>query len=396
MTAEGGSAAGLEGLVRDAQKAAADPSYVGEGLQVLAFFDLSGSSRAKLIQGNVVASRNAVAFTNLASSLSSRAGGRVLKTLGDGALAMFTDPIAACRAALELRHATHDLLHLEMTAGITSGRPIRVPLGEDGFDVLGDAVDRAARIQSLASPGQVLIDSTLRMQVRADLAGRPEWRCDAEPRFATAKGIGELQLYELWVDGQWRPKEQLATPFEILVGRPSLSQKLSLVRYAKTEIVEIGIGLTSFAQYFTGQSPEEFRDPIRQLVRGGVELNCFALNPSYGPGQAWLGEQGNADYPDEAAIARRRIEDEAKFCRNEQYLGRVGYHTYSRVPEFWCLGVDVNDPLDGRMFFAPYLMGVPRASMPVVQVSRSSRPDLYAKYLSSVHELRAASDDTRR
>jgi len=387
----------IEELVDAARKEAESVSQHADTLQVIAFFDLSGSTRAKLSQGNAAASRAALEFTSLAGSISARLGGRVVKTLGDGALATFSDPLAACRAALSLRYATHELLELEMTAGLTTGRPLRIAFAGDRDDVLGDVVDRAARIQSLALPGQVLIDSTLYNNIRADIAAQPGWRVDSDPRRTHAKGIGPIDLYELCLEAHWRLKQELATPFNLITsGRPTISEKIALISNAKSEIIEIGIGLTSFAQYFTGQKPDEFRDPIRELVRGGVNLKCFALDFTHEPGRAWLAEQDNPDYPDEAAIARRRIQDEAKRYRYEEYRGRLSYHTYKRVPEFWCLGVDVEDQLDGRMFFAPYLMGVPRSALPVVQVSRTSKPELYEKYLQSVRALRAASNERRR
>ena len=190
--------------------------------------------------------------------------------------------------------------------------------------MLGDVVDRAARIQSLALPGQVLIDSTLYNQIRADIAAQPDWRVDSDPRRTHAKGIGPIDLYELCLEAHWRLKRELATPFNLIAsGRPSISEKIALISNAKSEIIEIGIGLTSFAQYFTGQKPDEFREPIRNLVRGGVNLKCFALDFGHEPGRAWLAEQDNQDYPDEAAIARRRIEDEAKEYRYQEYRGRL-------------------------------------------------------------------------
>jgi class 3 adenylate cyclase len=387
----------IEELVDAARKEAESIAQHADTLQVIAFFDLSGSTYAKLSQGNAAASRAALEFTSLACSISARLGGRVVKTLGDGALATFSDPLAACRAALSLRYATHELLELEMTAGLTTGRPLKIAFDGDRADVLGDVVDRAARIQSLGLPGQVLIDSTLYSQIRADIAAQPGWRVDSNPRRTHAKGIGPIDLYELSLEAHWRLKQELATPFNLITGgRPTISEKIALISNAKSEIIEIGIGLTSFAQYFTGQKPEEFRDPIRRLVRGGVNFKCFALDFTHGPGRAWLAEQDNQDYPDEATIARRRIEDEAKQYRYEEYRGRLTYHTYKRVPGFWCLGVDVEDQLDGRMFFAPYLMGVPRSALPVVQVSRTSNPELYEKYLQSVRALRAASSERDR
>lgn len=384
----------LEERARKARKDAEGAVGRASGLVVVAFLDLAGSTAGKLVKGNTAASLDALTFTSLATEIAAGAGGRVVKTLGDGALAMFDDPVAACGAALDLRHATYEYLNLEMTAGLTSGRPIRLSLGGGTEDLLGDVVDRAARIQSLASPGQVLVDGTLFNQVRADIAGRPGWDADLAPRRAHAKGIGPIELYELALMGHWTRKEELATPFNVIAGgRPSLEEKLALLRNAKTEIVEMGIGLTSFAKYFEGQKPEEFRDPIRSLVRAGVDLRCFVLDEQHEPGRAWMAEQGNPDYAAEAEIARRRMEQEGRYYRNQHYRGRLSVHRYQRVPEFWCLGVDVDDAVDGRMFFAPYLMGVARAQTPVMQVSRSSSPALYEKYLQSVRALRAASDE---
>lgn len=384
----------LDELARTAQKAAEAIDYRAQGLAVVGFFDLSGSTGAKLHYGNRVAVRDALAFTGLAASVCDRLDGRVVKTLGDGVLVTFDDAVAALRAAVNLRYAVHEHLGMDMTAGLTAGTPLRVALDGGSEDVLGDVVDRAARIQSLASPGQVLVDAALRDQVRADLAGQPGWVIDAQPRHAHAKGIGPVDLYEVSLKGHWNPKSQLATPFTVeATGRPTISEKIALIRNAKTEIVEIGIGLTSFAQYFKGQRPDEFADPIRELVRSGVNLTCFALDPDYEPGTAWLAEQDDDDYQQAATRARQLLLDEAKRCRQNNYLGRLTYHTYRRVPEFWCLGVDVDDPLDGRMFFQPYLMGVARSATPVVQVSRTSYPRLYKTYLQSVHAVRAASTD---
>jgi class 3 adenylate cyclase len=387
----------LESLVEAAKKDAQTVAQHADTVQTIAFFDLTGSTRSKLAHGNTAAVSTAIEFMSLAAAIAARFGGRVLKTLGDGALASFEDPLAACAAALNLRYAAHELLDVEMTAGLTAGRPLRITLDGSRDDVLGDAVDRAARIQSLALPGQVLVDSFLYGLVRGDIPTQVGWQVDERPRHTHAKGIGPIELRELCLRDHWRLKQELATPFDLIIsGRPTLSEKLALITNARSEIIEIGIGLTSFAQYFTGQKPEEFRDPIRELIRSGVNLRCYALAPDYEPGVAWLGEQGNPNYPAEAAIARQRIEEESKVHRVEGHAGRLSYHTYRRVPEFWCLGVDVDDNVSGRMFFASYLMGVPRSESPVVQVSRTARPDLYAKYLQCVNAVRAATGTAPR
>ncbi len=383
-----------EELTREAEKEAQEIAGQPDVLQTLVFLDMSGSTGAKIAYGNAVGVSSALVFTTTATAIVNRHGGRVVKTLGDGVMATFTDPIEACTAALALRYVVHEKLGESMTAGLTLGRPYRVDLRSGATDLLGDVVDRAARIQSLARPGQVLIDAALHSVIRAELPTQPGWTADSEPRRAFAKGVGALDLYELAVAPHWRLKDQLAMPFSVNTeGRPSVAEKIALIRNAQHEIVEIGIGLTNFARYFEGQSPGEFRDPIRRLVRGGVDLKCFALDPAYEPGVAWLAEQGNPTYDQEAALARRSLEREAKDQRDADYRGAMTYHTYRRVPEFWCLGVDVEDPVDGRMFFAPYMMGIPRAAMPVTQVSRTSNPKLYAHFLSSVQALRQSSTE---
>jgi class 3 adenylate cyclase len=392
----GGLLGDLEELATAALKEAEVATATPDRLQVIAFFDLVGSTARKLARGNPAVASAVYSFNALAKSICGRFGGKVLKSTGDGSLATFLDPMGACRAALNLRHATHELLDWEMTAGLTSGQPVRVSHGGRRLDLLGDVVDRAARIQALAMPGQILMDSALYMQVRADIAAQSHWDVDSQPRKAFAKGIGSLGLYEICLKGDWNLKSHLATPFAVIPnGRPSLDEKLSLVRDAKVEIIEIGIGLTSFAQYFTGQKPEEFRDPLRTLIRSGVNLNCFALDQSYEAGRAWLDEQMDPDYYHNANVARDRLLSESQHHRSQGYLGRLNYYTYKRVPEFWCLGVDVDDPLDGRMFFAPYLMGVARSAMPVVQVSRQSNAQLYDKYMMSVRAVRESSTEPK-
>ena len=358
----------------------------------IGFFDLAGSTEAKLTQGNASAIGTALAFTRLVTTICEEHGGDVVKTMGDGAMVAFPDPVAAIQAALALRWATQEHLRESMRGGLTVGTPHRLDLDEQRYDLMGDVVDRAARIQSLAVKNQVLVDRALYSELQAEIPNRPSWLVDHEPRTAFAKGIGNVELFEFALQGRWALKKQLATPFQLLhEGRPSLAEKLALIRNAKSEIVEIGIGLTSFSNYFTGQKPDEFQEPIRRLVRGGVNLQCYAMDLTYEPGLAWLGQQGNDRYVAEAEIARDRIETEARHQRAESFRGATTLWEYARIPEFWCLGVDLADPLDGRMFFASYLPGIARSATPVMQLSASSNPDLYAKMLASVSLIRAAS-----
>ena len=84
-----------------------------------------------------------------------RFGGRLVKTIGDGALSTFDGPARAIRCALGIREATHQL-GLEVRIGIHTGEVER-----RGDDLAGFAVHLAQRVQALANPGEILVSRTV-------------------------------------------------------------------------------------------------------------------------------------------------------------------------------------------------------------------------------------------
>lgn len=82
--------------------------------------------------------------------------GREVKTLGDGMLATFDGPARAVRSALALVESAKSQ-GLQLRAGVHTGEVEFV-----GSDVSGVAVNLCQRVQSEASPGEVLVTSTVR------------------------------------------------------------------------------------------------------------------------------------------------------------------------------------------------------------------------------------------
>ncbi len=83
--------------------------------------------------------------------------GRMVKTLGDGALAVFDAPSRAIGTAVTVRDRVHEL-GLQVRAGLHTGECEL--LGED--DVGGLAVHIGARVTGEAGPDEVLVSSTVR------------------------------------------------------------------------------------------------------------------------------------------------------------------------------------------------------------------------------------------
>lgn len=88
-------------------------------------------------------------------------GGTVVKRLGDGLMAAFSEPAPAVAAALDARDAVSmvelDGYRPKLRAGVHMGRPRRI-----GGDYLGTDVNIAARVADAASGEEVLISEPVR------------------------------------------------------------------------------------------------------------------------------------------------------------------------------------------------------------------------------------------
>ncbi len=116
-------------------------------------------------------------------SLIERYGGTVEKFIGDAVMAVWGTPVAreddaerAVRAALALTSAVtllgeeFGMPGLRVRAGVLTGNAA-VELGAEGEGmVLGDTVNTASRLQSVAEPGTVLVDDVTRRASEAAIA----------------------------------------------------------------------------------------------------------------------------------------------------------------------------------------------------------------------------------
>jgi class 3 adenylate cyclase len=96
------------------------------------------------------------AHDRLARELVRREGGMLVKTTGDGILAIFEGPGRAIRCAAALREELRPT-GLDIRAGLHTGEVER-----RGDDVGGIAVHIGARIMGVAAPGEVLVSRTVR------------------------------------------------------------------------------------------------------------------------------------------------------------------------------------------------------------------------------------------
>jgi adenylate cyclase len=120
------------------------------------FADLTGSAGLFEALGNARATAAITGLTQWIATVCQDHGGRVVKTLGDGVLAVFPQGRSAVLAVVELQrvHARRleqrADLRMRLQIGVAAGEVIEV----DG-DCYGDAVNVASRLSDLSGPDQI-------------------------------------------------------------------------------------------------------------------------------------------------------------------------------------------------------------------------------------------------
>lgn len=174
------------------------------------FTDLHGSTAVFEALGNAAATERVTKITSWIGAQCESHGGRVVKTLGDGVLALFPNGKAAVKAVVELQRD-----HLKSGYQIGSGpaMPIRVGIASGevemvGGDCYGDAVNVASRLCDLCGPSQIWANApslkdaeeskgvTFRILGPINVRGRAEavtvyqieWREEENTDFLTMQG----------------------------------------------------------------------------------------------------------------------------------------------------------------------------------------------------------------
>lgn len=110
--------------------------------------------------------------------LITRHGGRIANTAGDGLIADFSSPVEATQCAIEVQsELTSNDKGLQFRIGVHLGDVI-----VDGDDLIGEGVNLAARLQSMAEPGGVLISQQVYDQVHAKLTIGFEYLGEKRPK----------------------------------------------------------------------------------------------------------------------------------------------------------------------------------------------------------------------
>jgi class 3 adenylate cyclase len=133
----------------------------------LVFTDLVGFSDWSLSAGDDATLRLLRRVAQVMEPPLLAAGGQIVKRMGDGAMAVFTDPTTAVRAVVDALEAVKtveiDGYTPLMRAGVHTGRPQRI-----GSDWLGIDINIAARVMERATRGGLVVSQTTLDEISED------------------------------------------------------------------------------------------------------------------------------------------------------------------------------------------------------------------------------------
>ncbi|MCX7892510.1 MAG: adenylate/guanylate cyclase domain-containing protein [Burkholderiales bacterium] len=167
--------------------------------QAILFVDISGSTRLYETLGDAAALARVEHCLATLERATRAAGGRVVKSMGDGLMCAFGDADAAIRGAAEMQLAVAaeraaDGPALDIHVGCHFG-----PVIESGNDLYGDAVNTAARVAGLAKSRQIIASDAIVARLTAPLRDRAR----AIDRVPVKGKQQELAIFEVvWQDAE--------------------------------------------------------------------------------------------------------------------------------------------------------------------------------------------------
>jgi adenylate cyclase len=239
----------------------------------------------------VVRARVTVALATMAAAIE-RFDGTREKFIGDAVFAVFgwprahdDDAVRAALAALAIRTGLQDLSSggesMDVRIGIATGEVVAAaPSASDGdLRLTGEAITTAARIQSLARPGEIILDAATRQAARGRLA------TDARGSVVLRGQSTAVDLYALRGeagDSAWIPY-RAARPGP-LVGR---GDEVAAIGAALDRVRRSGRGAAVVIEGEAGMGKSRLLAAVKARARSAGFAWTWTENVSYGRGEPY-------------------------------------------------------------------------------------------------------------
>ncbi len=174
-------------------------------------------------------------------------------------------------------------------------------------------------------------------------------------------------------------------------GRVSVPEKTRFIVTARQEVVEVGVRLNSFSNYFISENESAYKIHILDLLGRGVNIKGYLLDPESEEARIYFEDRARYgplsyenDSLDEIRKVIRRFQSLKQEFEARKLAGSFEIYLYKHIPYCLYLAID-NGEDSGKMMVSPYLYGVSRANCPVLEFSKAEHPELYRRHLESMH-----------
>ena len=184
--------------------------------------------------------------------------GRIVKNTGDGMLAEFASVVDALRCATELQAGM-----AERNAAMPTDKRIEFRIGihqgdiviEDD-DIFGDAVNVAARLESLAQPGGICVSA----RVRGDAAGKLDLAFEDMGQQQLKNIARPVRVYAL------RPEGVVDLPASTAMRAPSISQRSVAPRLSIVVLPFANLGNDPDQQYLADGITDDLTTDLSRIA----------------------------------------------------------------------------------------------------------------------------------
>ena len=170
-------------------------------------------------------------------------------------------------------------------------------------------------------------------------------------------------------------------------GRFSVEEKSLFISGAQEELVELGVRLNSYTSYFISHSDSAFKNRIIELLKSGVNMRGYLLDPESQEARIYFNDRTRAQKFEKDALeeSKRNIDRLKTICQEfngMSFKGTFDIFLYRHIPYTQLIVVD-SQAERAKMMVSPYLYGLKRANCPVFVFSKKNQSLLFRKYWES-------------
>lgn len=188
-------------------------------------------------------------------------------------------------------------------------------------------------------------------------------------------------------------RNELSKGFQVHPGgRLKIEEKVKFFNAAQKEVIEFGITLSTFSSYFISRSEATFKSHIIQLLKDGVNVKCYLLDPDWHGTHMYFTDREPIIKEGDTGANRiwsslRKLKIISAEIAALAYPGQFEVFTYRHFPNNYFLAIDSTEKKVAKMMVSNYLFGERRADCPVMEITRKDQLVLYMRYLSSLQKI---------